>query len=217
MSQLRDLAKPFPQRFVHDNPSGYGSYVAHSVYVQRLLMHLGGYDFETVEIIRGQVNGKPDLGTVVVGVVMRLTVKIDGRRVVIEEIGDCEMPGNWDTDGKRLKDAYSDALKRCCARIGLGLSLYAKNADEYVLSAVLREREEIEAGPSGGGEPSGQTLVAGNPAGESKDLTVPANPSPAPSEFCEACVAGDCQHCTWREDGELGALCLCEHDEGRPM
>ena len=44
----------------------------------------------------------------------------------------------------------------------------------------------VAAGPSGGGEPAGQTLVAGNPAGESKDPTVPANLSLAPSELSGA-------------------------------
>lgn len=142
MTQLLDLARRFPQRMIKDNPSGYGSYVPHSVYVQRLLLYVGPFDFELVEIVRGQVNGKPDLGEVVVGVVMRLTVEIDGRRTVVEEIGDCEQPANWDTDGKRMKDALSDALKRCCARIGLGLHLYAKDEAEYVLYARLKELEE---------------------------------------------------------------------------
>ena len=60
-------------------------------------------------------------------------------------------------------------------------------ADEA--AAVFRDwlnDGEIEAGPSGGGESSGQTLVAGNPAGESKDPTVPANLSLAPSELSGA-------------------------------
>ena len=219
MTQLRDLAKPFPSKFVKDNPSGYGSYVQHGLYKQRLLFYVGPYDFELVEILRGTVKGKDELGVVVVGAVMRLTVTIDGRVTKIEEVGDCEQPGNWPTDGARLKDAISDALKRCCPHIGLGLSLYNQGPGEFFLSAALREREE-SAGPEGGGEPSGQTLVAGNPAGESKDLTVPANLSPAPSEFCEACLAGDCQHCAEHDyDDQGGApfFCDCPHDEGRPF
>ncbi len=223
MSQLRDLARKFPADSIQKNPTGYGSYVPHHLYVQRLLMHLGAYDFELVEIVRGEAPGKAGadpLTDVITGVVMRLSCEIDGRRTVVEEVGDCEIPSNWDTDGKRLKDAISDALKRCCARIGLGTHLYAKEPKDYVLASVLREREEIAAGPSGGGEPSGQTLVAGNPAGESNDLTVPANRSPAPSEFCEACVAGDCQHCAEHDyDDQGGApfFCDCPHDDGRPM
>lgn len=241
MTQLRDLARKFPQSVVKANPSGGGSYVPHHLYVQRLLMHLGAYDFELVELIRGEVAaieplpkdkwtdktsnrkkyGAPALSGAVCGVIARLTVTVDGAKVVIEDAGDCEDPHNWPHDGARAKDAMSDALKRCCARIGLGTHLYAKTPDDYVLYRVLTDQEMFEAGPSGGGEPSGQTLVAGNPAGESKDLTVPANLSPAPSEFCEACVAGDCQHCTDHldHDDQGGApfFCDCKHDETRPM
>jgi hypothetical protein len=135
---------PFPNRVIHDNPSGYGSYVAHHLYVQRLLMHLGPYSFELVETIRGAAPAKEKdaapLEGVIVGVVMRLTVEIDGQMVRIEEVGDCESPSNWPHDGARLKDAMSDALKRCCARIGLGTHLYAKNDEEYVLYRKLKEQ-----------------------------------------------------------------------------
>ena len=44
MSQLRDLARRFPSSVIHTNPSGGGVYVPHHLYVQRLLMHLGGYN-----------------------------------------------------------------------------------------------------------------------------------------------------------------------------
>ena len=251
MSQLRDLARKFPADTIQKNPSGYGDYVPHHFYVQRLLMHLDRPFQQHIE--RELYEDLTDKAGVVhpkvlVGVVMRLTVTIDGHETEIEEVGDCESPFNWPTNGARGKDAVSDAIKRCCARIGLGTHLYAKQPDDYVLYRVLTEHEkdaEIEAGPSGGGEPSGQTLVAGNPAGESKDLTVPANLSPAPSElsgvggvtvsnggtdtassgggvgnpaleFCEACLAGDCQHCAERL-APNSEVCGCYHDEGRPM
>jgi hypothetical protein len=144
MTQLLDISMPFPNRVIHDNPSGYGSYVAHHLYVQRLLMHLGPYSFELVETIRGAAPAKEKdaapLEGVIAGVVMRLTVEIDGQMVRIEEVGDCESPSNWPHDGARLKDAMSDALKRCCARIGLGTHLYAKTADEYVLFQKLKDQ-----------------------------------------------------------------------------
>ena len=193
MGQLADLARPFPNHLIKDNPSGGGSYVPHPAYTQRLLLVCGGYSFEVVQVIRGDVAGKapdpastskrarqgtPDLTNVVVGVMMRLTLEVDGKRCVYENVGDCEQPHNWDTDGRRLKDAVSDAKKRCCADAGLGLHLYFKEQKDYVLRAQLKE---VSAGPSGGGESSGQTLVAGNPAGESKDPAAPANPSQAPS------------------------------------
>jgi hypothetical protein len=157
MSQLLDLSRPFPQRVIKKNPSGGGSYVGHHLYAQRLLMHLGAYSFERVEVMRGDVaavapnpdgksnrarEGVPALSDVVVGVICRLTVVVDGAEMVIEDVGDCEDPHNWPHDGARLKDAMSDALKRCCARIGLGTHLYAKEPEDYVLARVLKERED---------------------------------------------------------------------------
>lgn len=168
-SQLLDLARPFPQSFIKENPSGGGVYVPHPLYTQRLLLYAGPYDFELVEIVRGDVAGKPpnpngsserakagtpDLTNVIVGAVMRLTVEVDGRRTVAEDVGDCEQPHNWPTDGARLKDAMSDALKRCCRHKGLGLHLYARTPAEYVLFKLL-EAEESKADthpPTGPGE-----------------------------------------------------------------
>lgn len=53
MSQLVDLLKPFPRQYIHENPSGGGSYVKHHVVEQRLLQVIGPYNFRLVEIIRG--------------------------------------------------------------------------------------------------------------------------------------------------------------------
>lgn len=156
MTQLLDLARPFPSRVVKKNPSGGGTYVGHHLYAQRLLLHLGAYSFERVDILRGDVaskppnpdgksdrarTGSPALDGVVVGVVCRLTVTVDEKLMVIEDVGDCEDPHNWPHDGARLKDAMSDALKRCCARIGLGTHLYAKEPEDFFLARVLADRE----------------------------------------------------------------------------
>lgn len=153
MSDLTELARPFPSNLVHNNPSGGGSYVSHSEVVQRLLFITGGYDYELVQIVRGHVSGKPpdpkassarakagtpDLEDAIVGAVCRLTVTIDGRRVVVEEVGDCESPHNWPHDGARLKDAMSDSLKRCAMRFGLGLHLWAQQ--DYFLYDRLKEK-----------------------------------------------------------------------------
>ncbi len=157
--QLLALSAPFPQRVIKSNPSGGGSYVPHHLYAQRLLLHLGRYDFTMVEVIRGHVaakapnpsgssqrakDGTPQIDNAVVGVVCRLTLEVDGHPVVIEDVGDCEDPNNWPHDGARLKDAMSDALKRCCARVGLGTHLYAKTPDEYVLHRQLVKRRDGE-------------------------------------------------------------------------
>lgn len=151
---LAKLAAPFPGGFIEHTPVGGGrrgeAYVAHHVVNQWLLGILGPFDFELVEAIRGDVaavpgdptarserwrQGTPELHNVIVGAVYRLTVDIDGRRTVIEEIGDVEDPHNWKHDGARLKMAASDALKRCAMRIGLGLHLWAQ--EHYVLDQRL--------------------------------------------------------------------------------
>lgn len=151
MSDLAKLCKPFPERYVSENPNGYGSYVPHHVVNQALLATVGPFSFECHEIVRGFVpettrkrSGKdvtlPALENSVVGVVGRLIVDVDGRTVRVEEAGDCEDPHNWPHDGARMKDAMSDAFKRCCMRLGLGLHLWAQ--DQYFLHDSLVKREE---------------------------------------------------------------------------
>lgn len=151
--QLERFAKPFPDRFVRKNPSGGGEYVTHSVVNEKLLAVLGPFDYELVEVIRGDVPGSepnpnaqsargragtPALTGAVVGVVCRLSCSIDGRPTRVEEVGDCEQPHNWPHDGARLKDAMSDALKRCAMRLGCGLHLWSQA--EFTLSKQLESR-----------------------------------------------------------------------------
>jgi len=153
-SQLERLARPFPARLIHSNPSGGGSYVKHSVVTEKLLAVVGPFDLELVEVIRGHVDGTapnpsgksdrakrgtPGLDGAIVGAVCRLTVEVDGRRVSIEEVGDCESPHNWPHDGARLKDAMSDALKRCAMRLGVTLHLWS--GDEFTLYKQLGEQK----------------------------------------------------------------------------
>jgi len=83
------------------------------------------------------------LSGVVVAVTMRLTCEIDGRRTVIEETGDVGQPTNRVHDGERIKDAKSIAIKRCAARIGVALNLYA--GGDYFLDAWLTKRGGIAA------------------------------------------------------------------------
>jgi hypothetical protein len=97
---------------------------------------------------------------------MRLTITVDGVVHVYENVGDCEQPHNWDTDGKRLKDAVSDAKKRCCADAGTGLHLYMKHQADYTLrdQLLVRERDGDQADSH---EPQ---LVVQHPAPEPDDL-----------------------------------------------
>lgn len=160
MSQLSDLAVPFPSKYVHENPSGGGSYVPHPVIVQRLLMAVGPYSFQILDLVRGDLpavapnpqgksqrakSGSPALTQAVVGALCRLSVTVDGRQVDITEVGDCEQPHNWPHDGARAKDASSDALKRCAMRLGLGLHLWTKPG-EYFLDRKLTEAEQPQSG-----------------------------------------------------------------------
>lgn len=173
MSQLAEITKPFPRQFVHANPSGGGQYVKHSTVVQRLLQVVGPYSFQVFEVLRGYVpaiapdpngksnrakNGAPALDNAIIGALCRLTVIIDGREVIVEEVGECEQPQNWPHDGARLKDATSDAIKRCAMRLGMGLHLWAQ--DEYYVHDRLKEA----------GDPSG--------ANHTDSSTVPSSTQP---------------------------------------
>lgn len=160
MKDLTKLVWPFPQSVIHTNPSGGGSYVAHSVVEQRLLDVLGPIGFALVQIVRGDVAGKapnpdgksqraregiPDMVGVVVGAVCRMSATIDGELISVEEVGDCESPANWPHDGARMKDAMSDAYKRCAMRLGVGLHLWAQDAF-YLAEKLKRQDDAADAG-----------------------------------------------------------------------
>ena len=132
MNQLEQFAQRFPDKFIHDNPSGFGDYIQHSVIRQRLLSVLGAYSTKIVETIY-------DEGGIVTGVVLELTCEIDGQKISIQEAGDVEKPTNWKTNGARMKDAMSDAIKRCAMALGVGLHLWSQmgDQDEYFLDKQL--------------------------------------------------------------------------------
>ena len=154
-ADLAELARPFPTDFVERKDGS--DYVAHHVVNQRLLSIVGPFDFELVQVIRGDVAavppdpsarsrrgkaGTPALNNIVVGGIWRLTCAIDGRQVRVEEVGDVGDVHNWPHDGARLKDAASDALKRCAMRLGLGLHLWAQ--EHYFLDQQLRAQHRSE-------------------------------------------------------------------------
>jgi hypothetical protein len=130
--QLYELSRPFPQSLVKQKPGKFAaSYVEHSVVSQRLLEVVGPHDFAIDRIVTS-----PD--GVVVGCTATLTVEVDGRRVSITEVGDVERPG--DNNASNLKNASSDALKRCAMRLGVGLHLWSQ--DNYYLNTALEKRRE---------------------------------------------------------------------------
>ena len=145
MSQLYELSRVFPDKFIHKNPTGFGDYIQHSVIRQRLLSVVGAYSQEVKHIIRETLTDKQGKEMeVVTGVILALTVEIDGELVTVEEAGDVEQPFNWRTDGARLKDAVSDAVKRCAMALGVGLHLWSQfdGQSEYFLDEQLKKDGE---------------------------------------------------------------------------
>ncbi len=131
LSQLARLAKPVPAKYVMKAPQGkYGDYIGHDVITAILLTIVGPYSFKVEQIVYGPEG-------LVEGVTASLSCTIDGRDVTVTEIGDCEKPTNWKSQGARMKDAASDALKRCAMRLGLGLALWTKG--DYFLFAQLEK------------------------------------------------------------------------------
>lgn len=172
--QITKLVHPFPDRVVHKNPSGGGVYVKHSTVEQRIIDVLGPVSFEIVTPIRGDLpgiapnpdgksqrakDGTPGLVGVIVGVTACMTATIDGQFVSVVEVGDCESPTNWPHDGARLKDATSDAYKRCAMRIGVGLHLWAQD-DFYISAKFLAQDAEAEALEVAEAEPEANEFVA---------------------------------------------------------
>lgn len=130
--QLYELSRPFPDRLIKQKPGKFAaSYVEHSVVVQRLLEVTGPFTFRVDELIR-------DGDGVVCGCLASLEVVIDGRPVVIREVGDVEHPQSGNAGGN-AKAAASDAMKRCAARLGLGLHLWS--GDLYFLDKSLEKRK----------------------------------------------------------------------------
>jgi hypothetical protein len=202
--QLRELARPFPSNYIRANPSGGGSYVNHAIVVQRLLMVTGPFDFSIKEVLRGDVaeivpdpqgkskrarDGAPALSNAVVGCIGRLGVTIDGTYVAVEEVGDCEDPHNWPHDGARLKDAASDAIKRCAARIGLGLHLWSSNdkGGYFLFDKLTEEQRDLQGmdarGTAQTEEPEEQVYAADDPERPFESADSPDDDNPdAPDE-----------------------------------
>jgi len=132
--QLTELAKPFPQRFIAKNPTGFGNYVTHSVVTEKLLKVHGPFDWRIVEVLRGDTE---ILTNVIVGIIGEITLTIDGRTVTVQEVGDCERPENWKHDGQRLKDAQSDCIKRAAMRAA-GVAIHLWSGEHFSLYQALK-------------------------------------------------------------------------------
>lgn len=193
MSQLLNLTRPFPPKYVHKKPGkGGGTYVEHGTVEQALLATVGPFSFSVKQVLRGHVpesttakgEVRPELHDALVGVVAALTVTVDGRTVTVEEVGDCGDPQNWDHDGQRGKDAMSDAIKRCAMRLGCGLHLWA--GEEYFLHDSLLEKQIRNEDPSGedGHGTQGEPATAVAPATHETPV------QPGPQEQAEEASPG---------------------------
>lgn len=130
-TDLYQLARPFPESMIEKKPGAkfQAAYVSHGAITSRLLEVLGPFDWSISRIIT-------NADGVAVGCLGRLEVTVDGRPVVIEEVGDVEHPGP--NSASNLKNASSDALKRAAMRLGLGLHLWV--GDHYYLDRALEKR-----------------------------------------------------------------------------
>jgi hypothetical protein len=129
---LYQLARPFPDSMIVKKPGGkfQADYVAHGVITSRLLEVVGPFDWSIAKIITNPEG-------IAVGCLGRLEVVVDGRPVVIEEVGDVEHVGP--NSATNLKMASSDALKRAAMRLGLGLHLWVGD-EHYYLHRALEKR-----------------------------------------------------------------------------
>jgi hypothetical protein len=139
--QLLALTEPFPSDYIKDDGRG-NSYVPHHIVNQRLIQVFGLPP--KIELLREVYDdGK------LTGVVMRLTVP--GFEPV-EEGGEADNPQSK-TNGARLKDACSDAIKRCAMRLGCGLHLWSEGT--YFLHESIKNSET--AADAGAPSPPAQT------------------------------------------------------------
>lgn len=138
--QLAVLSKPFLPHQIHDAPGGFGEFVAHYVVSQKLLAVVGPHNFELVKTIT-----EPD--GVISGAICRLTLTIDDETHSVEECGDADIQnGQLKNNGQRMKNAMSDAYKRCAMRFGVGLHLWCGTKDNYFLHEYLMKQEEAPDG-----------------------------------------------------------------------
>ena len=152
MSQKSELARKFPDSLIKPAPQGkFGDYIPHHTINQRLLEVLDHLDFEIKEVIRGHAPAylkrnsgeiiRPERNDAIVGCIAVMRTTIDGQAYVVEEIGAEENP-QMHNDAENLKNAASDAYKRCAMRLGVGLHLWAQ--DSYYLDKSLAKQENNE-------------------------------------------------------------------------
>lgn len=112
-TQLKSLAAKAPDKIVEQVDKGFGmiDYLPQYQVIQLLLHHLDApYQWEISEPYLSGDEREP------VAVIGTLTVVIDDRQVTVQGVG----------QGKDMKNASSDAIKRAAMNIGVGLELWAQ-------------------------------------------------------------------------------------------
>ena len=119
MSQLSELARPFPDSHIRNKPGSYNApYVDHAAINQRLLQVVGPFDWEVREFILSPEG-------LIVGCVGTLVCEIDGRRVTISEVGDVANPKPANGENAQIAASqafghYASAVTLSSARSRLG-------------------------------------------------------------------------------------------------
>ena len=141
---LYQLARPFPESMIVKKPGGkfQADYVAHGIITSRLLEVVGPFDWSIANVIT-------NADGIAVGCIGRLEVVIDGRPVVVEEVGDCEQISP--NSASNLKHSSSDALKRAAMRLGLGLHLWVGEQHYYLHRALEKRLNASESDAAAGG------------------------------------------------------------------
>ena len=145
--QLAKLARPIPAALVSQRVVGGGrsaDYVGHAAITELLLMIVGPFDLRLVEPIRDGGTGS------IVGAVVELTVTIDGRTTVVQEVGAVEHERGHDAE--QLKLAMSDGLKRCAMRLGLATELWSRNG-AWLFDTIVRQAKGDPGQPAPDPEP----------------------------------------------------------------
>ena len=139
----KELTKPFAKSVVKKNPKGFGDYVPHHIYTRRLVDSGLFKSFDTVEVIKA-ADG------FVVGARCTLVVDSPDGEKTVTACGDVDAAaierarkGNKNP-GELTKDGESDALKRCCMRLGIGLELWEQDMSEEEYDAGVVGTQETK-------------------------------------------------------------------------
>ena len=151
--QLAKLARPIPDALVKERTVGGGrkaSYVGHASITEMLLLIVGPFDQRVVDIVRDNGHGGK-----ITGAIVELTVDVDGRRTVVQEIGTVDE--TWsivrDPDGENVLDEYGRPVREDVTgtdgdRLKLAVSeLWSRTGPwlyEGIVSQVLAAREAAD-------------------------------------------------------------------------